>query len=196
MTKHLYRHAVVLQEQLMGAAMLHPAEEWVRCVPRVQPDAWATLWRWHQAGEPIVRITEEMESALLARPPDPATPLANVPLQREALACQLPDRSQWMVVARHAPAPAYIPVHGEHGWAYGEPVLTYCGSSALGTESGLVSGFVNLLDQPTLGALLLGAGTITAAVSEEPRPLQETAILADDYRFTLALAEFLRRASK
>jgi len=185
MTKHIYRLASGLQDQLLGAAMLHPAGEWARLVPRVQLDAWASVWRWHIDGEIITRVTEEMAAAFAAHPLPGDLPLATAPLQSASLGVQLPDRSEWIVIARHAPAPATIPVHGQHHWAYAQPVLTYCASSALGSQTGLASGFVNLIDQPTPRDITLFAGRVTSMETEESRPI--TDISVDAQRLAIAL---------
>lgn len=184
MTKHLYRHSTRLQEQLLGAALLH-GPEWPRHTPRIYLDAWASLWRWHLAGEHVIRLTEEMEQDLLARPLPPDLPLATAPLQHEALAIQLPDPGQWIVIARH-PAKQPIQVQGDVAWVELSPMLTYCASGS--SRDALHSGYHNLRDQPTPAALQLAPGIVTDIATDiTARPLNDVDILTDDYALTLAL---------
>ena len=186
MTKHLYRIATSVQEQLLGAALLSPASEWPKQVSRVQLDAWATLWRWHAIGEPITRITPEAEDAMLDQPLPPDLPLATARTRSEALAVQLPDPREWIVIARH-PGNATIIVQSQHCYGYAQPLLTYCASSARGSESGYTSGYINLIDQPTIGDVRLYAGTITDAFTERQQALTEAEITDDDYRLAIAI---------
>lgn len=176
----------------MGAAMLHPADTWALHVPRGQLDAWAALVCWHELGEHVTRLTEEMEEALLEAPPDPATPLASTAVRREAIGIQMPDRSEWLVMAR-IPALARIPVHGAHHWGYRQPVIAWCGSSPSGNEDGYISGYINLLDQPTLADVRISGGLVTSLLTEESRARSAADLIGDDYRVSLALAVFLRQ---
>ncbi len=194
MTKHLYSLSARLQEQLLGAAMLYPQDEWARHAPRVQIDAWATLWRWHVTGEQIVRLTDEAEGAILARPLPVDLLLSTAPLRHESLALQLPDRSEWIVIARHAPAPAVIPVYGPHTWAYAQPLLTYVASSPRGTPEGIASGYVNLIDQPTPRDLRLIPGTVTDIATERVAShLTEADVVREDYHLALAIHALFSR---
>lgn len=186
MTKHLYRIATSVQEQLLGAALLYPPAEWPKHVPRVQLDAWSTLWRWHAIGAPITRITPEAEDAMLDKPMPPDLPLATARTRSEALAVQLPDPSEWLVIARH-PANATIIVQSQHCYGYAQPLLTYCGSSSRGSADGYTSGFINLIDQPTLAEVRLYAGTITDAITERQQALTDADVTSDDYRLALAI---------
>lgn len=193
MTKSLYRHASSLQDQLLGAALLYPADQWPLHAPRVQLDAWATLWRWHTSGEPMTRMTNEAESAMLSHPLPSDLRLASVALQAEALAVQLPPRD-WIVIARH-PAGAIIPVHGSHSYGYAQPVLTYMASSAIGSAHGYRSGYVSLTDQPTVADLQLYAGTLTDSATERQIHLGTADAAEDEYTLHLAIhALYARRA--
>lgn len=193
MTKHLYRLATSAQEQLMGAALLYPADEWPLHAPRVQLDAWATLWRWHTSGEPMTRLTIDAESAMLSRPLPGTLSLATVPLQDEALAVHLPPRD-WIVIARH-PAQSIITVHGQHCYSYAQPVLTYMASSAVGSKDGYRSGYVSLIDQPTVADLQLYAGTLTVSATEQQIDLGTADAAEDEYTLHLAIhALYTRRA--
>jgi hypothetical protein len=192
-TKHIYRHASSLQEQLLGAALLYPDDEWPLHAPRVQLDAWATLWRWHSSGEPMTRLTIEAESAMLSRPLPGDLRLATVALQTEALAVQLPPRN-WIVIARHA-AQAIITVNGQHCYSYAKPVLTYMASSAVGSAHGYGSGYVSLIDQPTVADLQLYAGTLTDSATERQIDLGSADAAEDEYTLDLAIhALYTRRA--
>lgn len=193
MTKHIYRHASSLQEQLLGAALLYPNDEWPLHAPRVQIDAWATLWRWHSSAEPMTRLTMEAESAMLSRPLPGDLVLATVPLQAEALAVHFPPRD-WIVIARHA-AQAIITVHGQHCYSYAQPVLTYMASSAVGSAHGYRSGYVSLIDQPTVADLQLYAGTLTDSATERQIDLGTADAAEDEYTLHLAIhALYTRRA--
>lgn len=192
MTKHLYRIATGLQETLLGAARLHPPDEWPLLVPRVQIDAWATLWRWNAAGEPVHRMTEAEEADILDHPLPASLPLLTAPARAGALAVQLPVRSDWIVIARHAPAPITIPVVGDVCYGFAQPLLTYCTPGSGSGPNSLGSGFVNLLDQPTMADLRLGAGTVTGGQAAKIVPLSDSDLVTDDYRLTLAIAALYR----
>lgn len=192
MTKHLYRLATNLQRSLLAVAGdSAPPINWGALAPRVMIDAWATLSRWNASGEAITRITDEQESAILADPLPPNLPLATVPIRHGALACQLPALTDWIVIARHAPAPARVTVRHPHGWDYAQPVLTYIANCGDKPDS-IASGFVNLIDQPTPAALSLIPGRTIRADGSIPR-LSEADITEEDYRLSLAIAALYRR---
>lgn len=149
--KALYAYAQSLQPALLKAHQeaKDPAR-WVESAPRVMLDAWATLEAWHRHGERVWRITPAAadETADMLLPP--SLDLATAPTRGAAVAYQLPDRAEWIVLARHAPAPAAVTVLGpDIGWAYRQPVLTYCTE----VRGGLASGYYSLADYPTAGAL-------------------------------------------
>lgn len=190
MTKHLYTLARNLQSALLQAAGdLPPPVNWGKLALRVHLDAWATLYRWHEAGEPITRITPEAEDAILSGGLPPDLPLATAPLAQPALACQLPDRSQWIVIARHSPAPSHITLRAAHGWTFAQPVLTYCSNTETG---GIMSGFVNLTDQPTLADLRLSPGRSIKS-DGQIKSLSESEVTEDEYRLALAIHSLYRR---
>lgn len=181
MTKHLHRLAQSIQRQLLTIAEAHPGPEWVRHAPRVSLDIWASLWAWHRAGEPITRITLEAEEAILTRSLPNDIPLAAAPLRRAALACQMPEPALWCVIAR-IPARELIQVHGDICWAEVSTMLVYCANNE---DRSISSGYYNLRDQPTYGALNLIAGT--RLTREGHVPVTDDAVMADDYRVTLAI---------
>ena len=188
MKKHLYQLATQLQEGLRGAAQ---AGKPIGQVPRALLDAWATLYRWSRSGEPIVRLTDESEEAMLERPLQATLPLARAPLATEALACQLPSRSDWIVIARHAPAPCWVQVWEQIGWEYAQPVLTYSGL----LDGVTLSGYLSLEDMPTPADLRLQAGTLLRADGAST-PLGEADVLPEEYALTMAVDALYRRRGK
>ncbi len=184
MTKRLHRLAREIQEQLHGCALLHDPDTWALHAPRVQLDAWATLLAWHTAGEPVTRLTDETEDAILSRPLPPDLALATAPLRRESLGIQCSERGVWVVIARH-PAGVSIGVQDTVSYGFRQPLLTYIANHPGGT--GYAAGYVNLIDQPTPSRLTISPGTIMDAATERVRPLGNEAITHDDYLLTLAI---------
>jgi hypothetical protein len=182
MTKDIYRLADRLQRELLAIAADRSPEDWAAHGPRVLLDAWASLVRWSACDEPRWRISaavaDEIGDMLL--PPD--LPLSTARVRAEAVAYQLPDRGAWIVLARHAPAPCAVIVHGDVRWAYAQPVLTYC---TVLEDGALASGYLSLADMPTAGALHLRPG-LTLALSG-PRALNAAEVSEEDYRVSLAL---------
>lgn len=180
MKQSLYTLAQRTQDALRRAAEAAP-DTWPQLVPRVQLDVWATLYRWHAGGERVWRISaamaEETEDMIL--PPD--LDLATARTRGEAVAYQLPLRSEWIVLARHVPAPSEIPVYGAARWAYAQPVLTYCTMLADGTIS---AGYYSLTDQPTPARLSLRPGI---TLGQSIRALTAASIAEEEYRVALAL---------
>ena len=107
MKQDLYALAERLQTALLRVVADHPAD-WGQHIPRVQLDAWATLSRWHAGGERVWRISAAMaeETEDMALPS--ALDLATARTRGEAVAYQLPLRSEWIVVARHTSAPCEV----------------------------------------------------------------------------------------
>jgi hypothetical protein len=106
---------------------------------------------------------------------------------------QLPPRD-WIVIARH-PAKAIITVHGEHCYSYAQPVLTYMASSAVASAHGYRSGYVSLIDQPTVADIQLYAGTLTDSATERQIDLGTADAAEDEYTLALAIhALYTRRA--
>lgn len=176
MTKHLYHHANTLQRLIVAAG--GPVK-----APRVAIDGWATLWLWHRHGEAVWRISAEQAERLLDEPLPPDLPLATAPTRGRAVAYQLPERREWVVLARHE-AKAAIPIYaGLEPIAYDRPTLTYITE----TDDGLDTGYYSLIDQPTPAALSLrpGYGLLLGR-------LTQVDISEVDYRVSLAIAQHFR----
>ena len=180
MRQDLYTLAQRTQDALRTVAQAAP-DMWTQLVPRVQLDAWSTLWRWHAAGERVWRISQAMAEETEDMVLPAALDLATARTRGEAVAYQLPLRSEWTVLARHAPAPAEIPVYESARWAYAQPVLTYCTVLADGT---LAAGYYSLADMPTPDRLALRPGV---TLGQSIRALTEASIAEEDYRVMLAL---------
>jgi hypothetical protein len=102
------------------------------------------------------------------------------------VAVQLPDRDDWIVVARLLPSDIIV-VHGSQTWAYAQPVITYVANSG----TGIAAGYIGLHDQPTLAHLHLVPGTF-AQKHGTITPLTEADITEDDYRLAIALSVLYR----
>lgn len=176
--KHIYRIAEGLQRQLRAFS-----QDQLGQAPRVFLDAWASLWLWSQSGEKVWRITEEQADRLLDDPLRADLPLATAPTRGAAVCYQLPDYESWIVLARHQ-TKTFIQVWGELGWAYAQPVLTYCTPLETGALS---AGYLNLLDQPHPPDIHLrpGRGLISGQ-------LNEAQIVEEDFRLFLAIAQHYR----
>ena len=191
MTRDLYALSTRLQEQLLRAASSLPAETWARDVPRVLLDGWASLVRWHDCGEKLWRISAAAadETGDMVLPHDLA--LATARVRAEAVCYQLPDRSQWIILARHAPAPCTVVVRGEIAWAYRQPVLTYCTE----IEGRLATGYYSLADYPTAGSLpaMIAVGSVVGPQGVRPMGAIEAA--EEESRVALAMIHhFLPRS--
>jgi len=173
MTKHLLRHA--------------REEGGLRSAPRAALDAWAALWAWHDAGEHCLRLTDESEDALIARPLPPDLPLATAPC-RPATAIQMPERSLYIVAARIASG-TMIPVKTPDVISYPGPVLVYC-IPPCGEVAAMASGYVNLSDQSRPADLRLGAGHVFGPAGKVP--LSDGDLSRDDYLLTLAILTLYR----
>lgn len=180
MKQAIYSLAERLQTELLQTADRHP-DGWVKHTHRVQLDAWATLSRWHNSGERVWRISQAMaeETEDMVLPSD--LDLATARVRGEAVAYQLPERSEWILLARHAPAPCDVQVRGNVAWAYAHPVLTYC---TLLPDGALAAGYFSLSDQPTPNRLVLHAGI---TLGQSVRSLTEASIVEEEYRIALAL---------
>lgn len=176
MTKDLHDLAHRLQDLLRAAPSMDQA-------PRGAVDGWAALYGWHRAGERWWRISEEHAERLLDEPLPADLQLAMAPTRGEGMAYQLPDRQDWIVLARWQPQ-EIIPVWGERTVAYRQPVLVYATAAADGT---LLSGYVSLIDQPTPPDVHLRPG-----VSLLRGPLTDAEITEEDYRLSLAIAQHYR----
>ena len=183
MKQSLYAHAQRLQPLLLRyhEQAADPAR-WADAVPRVLLDSWATLEAWHRHGERVWRISRAVaeETADMLLPPDLS--LATAATRGPAVAYQLPDRAEWIVIARHAPAPSAITVRGpDIGWGWRQPLLTYCTELDDGT---LAAGYYSLTDQPTPARLSLRPG-VTLGLTL--RQLTAASIAEEEYRVGLAL---------
>jgi len=175
MRKHIYRLANDLQHRLLEVG--NPLDR----APRVILDAWASLWRWHDTGERTWRITSEHEDALMANPLPSDLPLATAKRRGPAVAYQLPDRRQWIVLAYHDGKREPITVLGpEIGWSYSQPILTF----ATMIDDALASGYYNLTDQPTPADLHLRPGTSLRGA------LTAADIVEEDYRVAIAITDY------
>lgn len=186
MKKSLYAHAQRLQPLLLQyhQKASDPAR-WVEGVPRVLLDGWATLEAWHRCGEQVWRISRAVaeETADMTLPAGLA--LSTARTRGAAVAYQLPDRAEWVVIARHAPAPSPVTVMGaDIGWAFSQPVITYCTE---GDDGGLCAGFISLADCPTAASLpdLIRPGSSLGQHGERQLGATETA--EESARLSLAL---------
>lgn len=173
--KRIYGHATRLQGIILEAGLSK--------APRVALDGWASLYAWHQAEEPWWRISEEHAERMLDEPLPPDLELATAPHRGPAMAYQLPDRGEWIVLAVHRRA-APIIVRDDVYWGYAQPVLTYCTELASGD---LATGYISLVDHPRAQDLQLRPGfRLTGAA------LTDVEILEEDYRLALAIAQHYR----
>jgi hypothetical protein len=180
MKQDIHTLAAKCQTILRAKAIDWP-DDWPEHVDRIYVDAWATLYRWHEAGERVWRISQAVadETEDMCLPSD--LDLATARTRGEAVTYQLPVRSEWIVIARHAPAPCEVRVHGDVRWAYAQPVLTYCTMLADGS---LAAGYYSLADMPTPDLLTLRPG---ATLGRSVRALTEASIAEEEYRVALAL---------
>lgn len=185
----LHRLARSTQATLLSAATAPQSPgTWAHTVPRVMLDTWATLARWHLAGEPCIRLTDEQEQAVIDRPLPPDMPLADAPLRTEALAIALPERAGWLVIARH-PERAVIPVREDVSYSLGPALITY----VAGERDGEISaGYVSLRDMPTPGQLTLRPGRHYAATGKVRR-VSDSEHATDDYRLAVGITVLYSR---
>lgn len=181
------RQALLLAHRLQSALLQLAGGGPLSAAPRVLLDGWATLYRWHAAGQRVTRLTAEHEDAILDNPLPQDLDLAEADLRHEAIGIELSDRRDWIVIARHAPAPCEVVVQGEIRWAYGQPLLTFV------TEIGgdIKAGYFNLAAMPTPDALALRPGI--ALTRAGVRALAESETLEEDYRVALAIPTLYRQ---
>lgn len=179
MKKQVHRLAHKLQALLLR---YHEEQGSLHQAPRAALDAWAALWAWHKAGEPVLRLTDEAEDALISHglPADLHLATCQTARRGDAIMLQTPDRAHHVLAAR-LPLDAIIPVHGSVAYAYRGRILVYC----IPAES-LASGYHNLSDQPTPAALHLHPGTILRA-DGSTSPVADSDLMQDDYLATLAI---------
>lgn len=187
MKQALYAHAQAIQPQLLRLHQRAPdPARWVETVPRVLIDAWATLEAWHRHGERVWRISRAAaeETADMLLPAD--LPLATARTRGEAVAYQLPERDEWIVLARHQPrTPITVlgPAVGIDGFA--QPLLTYVTELR---DGALAAGYYSLADYPTAGSLPdLIRGGHGYSTTRAPRPLGEAETAEESARVALAL---------
>jgi len=184
MSETLHTLATRLQAQLLEKAAALPAETWARQVPRVLLDSWASLVRWHEAGEQVARISASMADETGDMVLASGLRLASARVRAEAVCYILPEESEWIVLARHAPAPCEVVVKDAVRWAYRQPVLTYC--TMIGDT--LAAGFYSLEDYPTSGDLpLLMARRGSVIGRKGERVLGEAETMEEEARVSLAL---------
>lgn len=180
MKKQLYSIATTVQNAIRS-------EEKIENCERILLDTWATILQWNIAGENIWRITDEQADALMTTPLPPDLQLASAFPERRAAAYQLPNRKQWIVIARHS-AKHPIPVYKDLLYSFPEPVITYVTE----IDSQLSAGYYNLTDMPTPADLILHQGYSLGPKSA--RRLSEIETLEEDWRVSLALLAFYQQA--
>lgn len=184
MIRDLHTQARRLQDQLLRAASSH-GDDWPKQTPRVMLDAWASLVRWHECGERVWRISAAAadETGDMLLPAD--LPLATARVRAEAMCYQLPDRREWIVLARHAPAPREVVVSGPVRWAFHQPVLTYCTQ----IDGNLSAGYYSLENYPTPAKLPLTLMPGTSLGLQAVRALGPADVVEEDARIALALLQ-------
>jgi len=153
MTKRIHQIARGLQAQLLQAGW--PPEESTRAAR----EAWASLYRWHQAGEHVYRVRTDVRTPPIA----PDLQLSTAPTVRPAV-CYVLDSDQWIVIARHGPGEPVVIHNPDRVYAEKSPTLTW----ATEYERGLASGRINLRDQPAPADLRIGAGSVTTTRGRRP----------------------------
>ena len=119
-------------------------------LPPAARDGYAALSAWIEQGMPIERIV--LEDVRLV---PPTLDLARDRLASPACGYILPTRRDWIVLARRA-AQEPVRLSPRAAWAYPQPMLVYCGWR--GERRVIVSGAVNLADDPTPATMRLAAG--------------------------------------
>lgn len=147
MTKQLFRLATDMQARLLAAGGPWCGEE----MPAVLRDAWASLYRWHKAGDRVWRMPPDDEPPALAA--DLA--LATAAVYAPGCCYSGPTPREWIVVARHAAREPIILHAPQAVWAFPEAMITYV--TTLGSGA-LAAGCLNLGETPTWSAVYLPAG--------------------------------------
>jgi hypothetical protein len=184
MRKDLHRLAHRLQ-----ALLRHHAEQGsLHQAPRAAIDGWAALTAWHAAGEPMLRLTDESEDALLTRglPPDLALATAPTTRRGDALLIQTPDRAHHVIVARLA-QDATVPIADGAALTMSGRLLVYCIPQEF-----FAAGYYQLRDQPTPSALQLLPGLVARADGTAIE-LSDSALALDDYLVTLGILALYSR---
>jgi len=184
MRKDLHR----LAHRLQALLRQHAGQGSLPQAPRAAIDAWAALSAWHAAGEPMLRLTDEAEDALLTRGLPPDLPLATAATTRrgDALLIQTPDRAHHVIVARLA-QDAAVPIADGAALTMSGRLLVYC----IPAEP-LSAGYYQLRDQPTPSALHLLPGLVARA-DGTTLELSDAALALDDYFVTLGILALYSR---
>jgi hypothetical protein len=184
MRKDLHR----LAHRLQALLRQHEGQGSLPQAPRAAIDAWAALTAWHAAGEPMLRLTDEAEDALLSLGLPPDLPLATAPTTRrgDALLIQTPDRAHHVLVARLA-QDAQVPICEGASLHLTGRLLVYCIP-----QEQLASGFFQLRDQPTPADLHLLPGLVARADGTTIQ-LSDADISVDDYLVTLGILALYSR---
>lgn len=184
MRKDLYALATQLQSLLRA----HAEQGTLATAPRAVIDAWAALTAWHAAGEPMLRLTDEAEDALLTHglPPDLQLATARTTRRGDALLVQTPDRAHHVLVARLA-QDAHVPICEGASIHLTGRLLVYCIP-----QEQLASGFFQLRDQPTPADLHLLPGLVARADGTSIQ-LSDADITVDDYLATLGILALYSR---
>lgn len=144
MTKTIHRLFDTLRERLSRGVW--PPDQ------RVLVDAYVSLCVWREAGAHVFRVRNGVRAPAL----DADLALASAPVGREGQLYVL-GRRDWVVLARARAMQGY---HVSPGRSLGfrDPLLCYCMRDA---DERLMSGYINLREQPTPRHLRLLAGTAT-----------------------------------
>lgn len=176
MTKHLQRMQAAFRDTLLerGTPLQKP-------LPPTARDGYAALWTWEQCGYPIHRLTaQDLVAARAGLPPD--LRLATAATRGPALAYQLPERDQWIVLARIV-ARDPIEVSPDARYAYSETMLCYV------TEIGdWAIGCINLDKSPTVSTLQIAPGKMYRELYSQP--LDRDDIKQEVMRIAMALPHF------
>jgi|GEM_PF-4843953 len=175
MTKHLHRiHAALGKQILERGVPLRPP------LPPAARDGYAVIAKWIEYGESMHRLTpEQAVSARRGLPPD--LQLARDEC-RGAVAYQLLERDQWIVLAR-VPARDPVSLQPAVAFAYADPVLVYI--TAL---EDWATGCINLRESPTPGKLHIAPGKMYRELYATP--LEREDIAPEITRLAMVLPHF------
>lgn len=176
MTKHLLRIQAALRAKLLERGLpLRPP------LPPAERDGYAALWQWDHYDRHVHRLTPEQ--AMAARRGLPLDTRLDKDECRGAVAYQLLERGQWIVLARiYARDP--ITVQDHHALAYAEPMLVYI-TDLDGTWA---TGCVNLRDCPTPARLQIAPGKFYRELYSQP--LEREDLREELIRLAMVLPHF------
>jgi len=174
MTKHLIMIGNDIRARLLAGGAPQHMEPVLR-------DAWASLFRWHQAGGNVYRLREVREC-----PQDLAI---NGKPRNRSCCVQLPNRTEWIVLARHEPGEVIGLNPGTDPWAYPDTTLTWCCDL---DGRGLESGAINI-DRYTRWreVWLMPGETVDLEQHAAPRALHSDDLAGAERRLALALPYWL-----